>query len=186
MVSRKQRWGRRHSANHVSLSTTGTSGVSSAQRSVAQFVLGSPQRATPNDIPHSHGTPLHTGLRKEMETLFGADFADVRLHTDVTAQRSATEFGARAYTSGRHIVAGPSGLDRRTIVQKLPPVLQRRQGPVAGTVQGDGLLINRAVRPIGGGGRSHRHSRHDHADEQPAALAATCTVPERDAGAVTW
>jgi hypothetical protein len=113
MVSRKQWRGRRHSANRVSPSTTGTSGVSSAQRSVAQFVLGSPQRATTNDVPRSAGT-----------------------------QRSAIEFGARAYTSGRHIVAGPSGLDRRTLAHELTHVLQQRQGPVSGAVHGDGLLTS--------------------------------------------
>ncbi|MGW4702119.1 eCIS core domain-containing protein, partial [Streptomyces sp. NPDC004285] len=60
------------------------------------------------------GRPLAEPLRAEMEGRLGADFSDVRLHTGATAQRSATEIGARAYTSGAHVVIGPGGADKHT------------------------------------------------------------------------
>jgi hypothetical protein len=39
-----------------------------------------------------------------MEGRFGHDFSRVRVHADLNADRSAREIGARAYTSGTHIV----------------------------------------------------------------------------------
>ncbi|MFD0392147.1 DUF4157 domain-containing protein [Streptomyces nogalater] len=41
-----------------------------------------------------------------METRLGADFSDVRVHMDAAAQASAADIGARAYTSGSHVVIG--------------------------------------------------------------------------------
>ncbi|MCB5910246.1 eCIS core domain-containing protein [Streptomyces pinistramenti] len=100
------------------------------------------QRSTVHDVLRGSGQPLHGPVREEMESRLGADFSDVRLHTDITAQRSASEIGARAYTSGSHIVIGSGGADRHTLAHELTHVIQQRQGPVAGTDHSDGLTMS--------------------------------------------
>lgn len=77
-----------------------------------------------------------------MEARFGTDFSDVRLHTGPVAARSARAIGARAYTSGSHVVLGAGGGDKHTLAHELTHVVQQRQGPVAGTEHGHGLRIS--------------------------------------------
>lgn len=55
------------------------------------------QRSAVPDVLRSPGRPLDDDTRTEMEARLGADFSEVRLHTDTAAQRSATEIGAAAY-----------------------------------------------------------------------------------------
>ncbi|MFE6750652.1 DUF4157 domain-containing protein [Kitasatospora purpeofusca] len=100
------------------------------------------QRSTVPDVLRSPGRPLDDSTRTEMETRLGADFSDVRLHTDTVAQASAAEVGARAYTSGNHVVIGNGGGDRHTLAHELTHVVQQRKGPVAGTDNGDGLKVS--------------------------------------------
>ncbi|WP_280672488.1 DUF4157 domain-containing protein [Kitasatospora sp. MAP12-44] len=100
------------------------------------------QRSSVHDVLSSAGAPLNQRVRTEMEARLGADFSDVRLHTGATAQRSATEVGARAYTSGRNIVIGAGGADRHTLAHELTHVIQQRSGPVAGTDTGSGLRVS--------------------------------------------
>lgn len=87
------------------------------------------------------GRPMPDALRTEMEARLGADFSDVRLHTDTVAQRSAEGVGARAYTSRNHVV-GAAGMDKHTLAHELTHVEQQRRGPVAGTDQGNGLRLS--------------------------------------------
>ncbi|GGU29996.1 hypothetical protein GCM10010289_59270 [Streptomyces violascens] len=77
-----------------------------------------------------------------METRLGADFSDVRVHNDSAAKASAAEVGARAYTSGNHVVIGDGGDDKHTLAHELTHVIQQRQGPVAGTDNGSGLKVS--------------------------------------------
>ncbi|MFB7511442.1 eCIS core domain-containing protein, partial [Streptomyces broussonetiae] len=100
------------------------------------------QRSAVHGVLRSPGRPLDEPLRAEMETRLGADFSDVRIHTGGTARASATEVGARAYTSGNHIVIGDGGADKHTLAHELTHVIQQRQGPVAGTDNGSGLRIS--------------------------------------------
>ncbi|MBC3839436.1 DUF4157 domain-containing protein [Streptacidiphilus sp. 4-A2] len=100
------------------------------------------QRSAVHEVLRGSGRPLETGVRAEMESRLGADFGDVRLHNDAAAQRSAAGIGARAYTSGSHIVVGQGGADRHTLAHELTHVIQQRQGPVAGTATGDGLSMS--------------------------------------------
>ncbi|MFD0146976.1 MULTISPECIES: eCIS core domain-containing protein [unclassified Streptomyces] len=100
------------------------------------------QRSSVHSVLRRGGRPLDAESRSDMEARFGADFSDVRIHTDSAAQASATELGASAYTSGSHIVAGPGGMDRHTLAHELTHVLQQRKGPVAGTDRGDGLRVS--------------------------------------------
>ncbi|MGW5421688.1 eCIS core domain-containing protein [Streptomyces sp. NPDC003943] len=100
------------------------------------------QRSAVHDVLKGNGRPLDTPVRDEMEARLGADFSDVRIHDDSAARASATEVGARAYTSGAHIVIGDGGNDRHTLAHELTHVLQQRQGPVAGTDNGAGLKVS--------------------------------------------
>ncbi|GHC44579.1 hypothetical protein GCM10010507_19550 [Streptomyces cinnamoneus] len=100
------------------------------------------QLSAVHDVLRSGGRPLDDRSRADMEARFGADFSDVRIHTDAAARASAAELGAAAYTSGSHIVAGASGIDRHALAHELTHVLQQRSGPVAGTDRGDGLRVS--------------------------------------------
>ncbi|MGW1717758.1 eCIS core domain-containing protein [Streptomyces sp. NPDC002156] len=101
------------------------------------------QRAPEVDaVLRSGGRPLDAPLRQEMEARLDADFGDVRLHDDSAARRSATQLGARAYTSGSHVVIGEGGGDKHTLAHELTHVIQQRSGPVAGADTGDGLRVS--------------------------------------------
>ncbi|AWL42304.1 DUF4157 domain-containing protein [Streptomyces sp. SM18] len=100
------------------------------------------QRSAVHNVLRTGGRPLDAATRSDMENRLGADFSHVRLHTGAAAQRSAAEIGARAYTSGHHIVIGDSGADKHTLAHELTHVIQQRQGPVAGTDNGSGLKVS--------------------------------------------
>lgn len=100
------------------------------------------QRSAVHDVLRSAGSPLDDSTRGDMESRLGADFSDVRVHDDGAARASAAEVGARAYTSGNHIVIGDGGGDRHTLAHELTHVIQQRQGPVAGTDNGSGLNVS--------------------------------------------
>jgi hypothetical protein len=78
------------------------------------------------------GAPLDTGTRTQMETRFGHDFSQVRVHTDDKAAASARDVNARAYTVGSDIVFGkgqyhPSATSsQRLIAHELAHVVQQR------------------------------------------------------------
>ncbi len=94
------------------------------------------------DVLRSSGQPLAGPLREEMEARLRGDFSPVRVHTDAIARASAAEVGARAYTSGSHIVIGDSAADKHTLAHELTHVMQQRQGPVAGTDHGGGVRVS--------------------------------------------
>ncbi|MEM7185446.1 MAG: DUF4157 domain-containing protein [Bacteroidota bacterium] len=49
------------------------------------------------------GTPLDKGLKNEMESGFGTDFSQVRVHTDSRAIMMNRDLGAQAFTNGNDI-----------------------------------------------------------------------------------
>ncbi|MEU9605347.1 DUF4157 domain-containing protein [Streptomyces sp. NPDC048057] len=100
------------------------------------------QRSAVHDVLRSSGRPLDDDTRTEMESRLGADFSDVRVHSDSAARASAAEVGARAYTSGSHVVIGDGGGDKHTLAHELTHVIQQRSGPVAGTDNGAGLSVS--------------------------------------------
>ncbi|MEV8627804.1 DUF4157 domain-containing protein [Streptomyces sp. NPDC051079] len=100
------------------------------------------QRSTVHDVLSTPGRPLDDHTRTDMESRLGADFTDVRIHDDSAARASAGEIGARAYTSGSHVVIGAGGGDKHTLAHELTHVIQQRQGPVAGSDHGDGLRVS--------------------------------------------
>jgi hypothetical protein len=85
---------------------------------------------------------LAAPLREEMEARLGEDLSDVRVHTGNAARASAAALGARAYTSGSHVVMAEGGSDKHTLAHELTHVVQQRQGLVAGTDYGTGLRVS--------------------------------------------
>ena len=83
-----------------------------------------------------------------MESRFGQDFADVRIHRGANAEASAGDLNAIAYTTGSHIVFGPGAYQpqapegRRLLAHELSHVLQQRRGPVTGEPAG-GMRVSR-------------------------------------------
>jgi peptidoglycan hydrolase-like protein with peptidoglycan-binding domain len=92
-------------------------------------VVGAPSlpEASLRDI--GAGQPLPPAALDFFEPRFGADFGDVRVHTDGRADRSARELGALAYTAGSHIVFA-----------------QGQFGP--GTASGDRLIAHELTHTI--------------------------------------
>src|SRR5450631_439300 len=58
------------------------------------------------DVLTSSGQPLETNEQDFMESRFGHDFSQVRVHTDEKAVESARAVNALAYTVGSDIVFG--------------------------------------------------------------------------------
>ncbi|WP_405561675.1 DUF4157 domain-containing protein [Streptomyces sp. NBC_01180] len=101
------------------------------------------RRMAAHDVLGMPGQPLPGAQLQDMEARFGGvDFSDVRIHDNAAAKKSAQEIGARAYTSGSHIVIGEGGSDSHTLAHELTHVVQQRQGPVAGTDNGNGLKVS--------------------------------------------
>jgi len=57
-----------------------------------------------NDVLSSHGAPLNNDTKKFMESRFGYDFSNVRIHTDAQAVESAQSLNSLAYTVENDIV----------------------------------------------------------------------------------
>jgi hypothetical protein len=126
-------------AHHLATSSgTGRPG----RAALAGRVTAAVHRSAVHDVLRSPGQPLPAPLNEEMETRLGADFSQVRVHTDDAALASAAEIGARAYTSGNHVVIGPGLADRHTLAHELTHVIQQRQGAVSGRDDGSGLSIS--------------------------------------------
>ncbi|MFF4673322.1 DUF4157 domain-containing protein [Streptomyces sp. NPDC001279] len=100
------------------------------------------QRPAVRHVLRAPGHRIDDRMREEMEARFGADFSDVRVHDDSAARASAADIGARAYTSGSHVVIGDGGDDKRTLAHELTHVVQQRHGSVAGSDNGSGLRLS--------------------------------------------
>ncbi|MDX2298442.1 MAG: DUF4157 domain-containing protein [Xanthomonadaceae bacterium] len=89
------------------------------------------------------GRTLDAALRVDMEDRLGGDFAQVRVHDDALAWRSAAQVQARAYTVGDHIAfartrfAPGSARGRELLAHELVHVLQQRDSGAAPVLQRD-------------------------------------------------
>jgi hypothetical protein len=130
--------------------TVGNAGVVQmlADEAADEQVEAGAGRSPVHDVIGGGGEPLDDGLRTDMESRFGQDFGDVRLHTDAQASASAESVGANAYTVGNDIVfksgtydaSSPGG--QRTLAHELSHVVQQRSGPVDGTDAPGGVRIS--------------------------------------------
>ena len=143
-------------------------GNASVRRLVAGEEEAPPDRSPVLDVVgKGGGQPLAPDLRSDMETRLGADFSDVRLHTDSQASRSAEAVNAHAYTVGSDVVFrsdrwNPDSSDgRQTLAHELVHVVQQRSGPVHGTATGDGVRV------------SDPHDSYEQSADRAAAAAMT-------------
>src|SRR5262249_17929552 len=74
------------------------------RQSRADAATPSTMPAAVDEVLGSPGQPLDGSVRADMETRFGHDFGQVRVHTDAHAAASARAIDALAYTAGRDIV----------------------------------------------------------------------------------
>jgi hypothetical protein len=90
----------------------------------------------PSDVPPAPASPqtLDASTKAAMESAFGEDFGDVRLHTASPAQDAAAALDAQAFTRGRDIYFGAGAYDpashtgREVLAHELAHVVQQRQG----------------------------------------------------------
>jgi hypothetical protein len=126
----------------------GESGHGNASTDAAVQRDAAAPRSAVHQVLRAPGRPLAEPVRAEMEARLGADFSDVRVHTDSAAHTSAESVDAHAYTSGSHIVFQRGRYDPRstagkhTLAHELTHVVQQRTGPVAGTDNGSGLQVS--------------------------------------------
>ena len=121
-------------SGHV-LATPAHSGVSGAayiRRDVGQS--GGEAGTAPGSLQNAlvgPGDPLEPELCREMEHRFGHDFSQVRVHLGATAEQSARDVNARAYTVGDNMVFGAGEFNpgtregRRLLAHELTHVVQQ-------------------------------------------------------------
>ena len=90
----------------------------------------------------SAGRPLDGSIRSFMEPRFGHDFSRVRVHSGSTAEQSARDLNAHAFTVGDEIVFGPGRFAPETwegkslLAHELTHVIQQTGStPASGVVQ---------------------------------------------------
>jgi len=98
--------------------------------------------AAVHEALRSAGQPLDSATRAYFEPRYGRSFADVRIHNDSLASRSAEALGARAYAVGQDIVFGAAeyqpgnkGGDRLLAHELAHVVQQSKRTIVANVVQ---------------------------------------------------
>ncbi|HET9621862.1 MAG TPA: DUF4157 domain-containing protein [Kofleriaceae bacterium] len=86
------------------------------------------------------GAPLPGAILHDMEARLGANFGQVRIHTDDVAARAAAALHAKAFTLGSDIFFAAGALDassesgQRLLVHELTHVIQAQQGRVPSTL----------------------------------------------------
>ena len=101
---------------------------------------GSLVPAVVDDVITTPGEPIADHTRRFMESRFGRDFSQVRIHTDAQAARSAAAVGARAYTVGTHVAFGAGQYTttrsgQELIAHELAHVVQQAAGRAGKSVQ---------------------------------------------------
>src|SRR5256712_6290689 len=125
------------------------------------------------------GSPLDRDTRGFMESRLGADFSDVRVHTDAKASESARSVQAHAYTVGTDVVfqsgkyAPESDSGKKMLAHELTHVVQQRSGPVAGPPAPGGIKI------------SHPSDTFERAAESSADRAMSAQGPAPQSPAAT-
>ena len=110
-------------------------------RFIQRQAIGAPALATNESdghsvIPPGSGQPLDEETREFMESRFGTDFSNVRVHTDSRAANSAEALHANAYTTGRDIYfargkyAPPSLQGRQLLAHELTHTIQQREATI--------------------------------------------------------
>ena len=134
-------------SGHV-LATPARSGVDGARQIRRDVGQSSGEAGTaPGSVQNAlvgPGDPLEPELCREMEHRFGHDFSQVRVHLGATAEQSARDVNARAYTVGNKMVFGAGEFNpgtregRRLLAHELTHVVQQ-SGTHANVVRRNGF-----------------------------------------------
>lgn len=186
------------------LDVLGAAGMLQVQRAVGNSgaaALAEEQSPVLDVVGRGGGSPLDGAVRQDMESRLGADFSDVRVHTDGKAHESATAVNAQAYTVGSDIVFRSGSYDpgspagQHMLAHELTHVVQQRSGPVDGTPTGDGVNVSspsdrfereasaNADRVMSAPAPVQRHGDHDDEAVQtyvPSVQRDGDEVPEED------
>jgi hypothetical protein len=99
------------------------SGIGSALSSVGKMLFKrrdgeAPQPDDPQAIREQLGSgqPLDSHAKTRLQSAFGADFSNVRVHTDATAQQLSDSLNAHAFTIGTDIAFGPGEYQPGTVI----------------------------------------------------------------------
>jgi len=100
------------------------------------LISQAPKPAPPEvkEVLNSPGRSLDDSARTTMESRFGHDFSQVRVHSDTKASESAQEVNALAYTVGKDVVFGAGRYapgtvaGRRLLAHELTHVVQQQRG----------------------------------------------------------
>ena len=98
---------------------------------------------SPAAFPKTGGVPLAKDVQGPLEQRFGAEFSNVRIHTDTPSGRSALELNARAFTRGQDIYFAPGHYQPATstglglLAHELTHVVQQRNGQFPVTSSAD-------------------------------------------------
>jgi hypothetical protein len=101
------------------------------------------------------GRPLEPQVRAEMESAFGQDFGDVRVHTDAIADRLARELRATAFTTGTDIFirssepSPKSSEGKRLLGHELAHVAQQQGAMIRSYIGRAGDALEREAESAG-------------------------------------
>lgn len=178
--------------------TLGATAAMHIQRAAGNAAMGAlVQRSNEEESPvrdvigKGGGTSLDSGVRQKMESSFGRDFGDVRVHTGPAATQAATSVQAQAFTVGNEVVfnegkynpSTPEG--QRTVAHELSHVVQQGEGSVPGEERADGIKVSdpgdwaeqqaeaTADAVMSGGGA---HAGHDHGAGAGGASVQTLPI----------
>lgn len=148
------------------------------------------EEQSPAAAAESHAQALDAGTRSQMESAFGENFGDVRVHTGQRAEEVAGELDALAFTRGRDIYFkdgeyNPSTQEgRELLAHELTHVVQQRGGsssrgasvgPVGDTYEQEADAVAASVMR---GERAHVEKRSASSDVQRQQAKAAQPQPQ--------
>ena len=143
-------------ADRVMATTHAHSAVSGSPRHIQRYTGRTAEGtdtapASVDRVLASSGRPLEPALQQDMEQRFGHDFSRVRVHSGATAEQSARELNAHAYTVGHDIIFGAgeyrptTRIGMRLLAHELAHVVQQPGG-----LKADGLIQRASGEAEGG------------------------------------
>jgi uncharacterized protein DUF4157 len=126
----------------------GSAGLLALQRAAGNAGVNAMMSTDADDVVPAGGSALDSSVRGDMESRFGQDFGDVRVHSGADAHAAAVGLSAQAYTVGDDIVFQQGRYDPASaegahmLAHELTHVVQQRNGPVAGTDNGSGVQVS--------------------------------------------
>lgn len=118
-----------------------TTATAAAQGAVQRAEAPAPAPAAPQRVSIPGGAPLPSTVRSFMEPRFGANFGNVRIHTNQAAAQQSANLSANAFTIGEHIFFGQgrfepqSASGRELIAHELTHTIQQSAAQQRGVVQ---------------------------------------------------